>query len=306
MQYKRIGAIDIGTNAVRLLVTNVIETSEGPLFRKSSLIRMPIRLGADVFTKGKIGKRNVKRLIHAMKAFRHIMLVNEVIDYKACATSAMREADNGTGVIAKIAEESGIDINIISGKEEADIIYSTHIEQLLNPNKTYLYVDVGGGSTELTLFSGQDKAASKSFNIGTIRILTERVKPKHWKEFHTWIEKHTKKFKNVEIIGSGGNINKLFKMSGLSLGKPIELKYLNESMARLEALTLQERVLKLDLNIDRADVIVPASQIFLAVMKSSQAQKVHVPKIGLADGIVRTLYFERYAQKRAPEPVNKG
>ena len=301
MQYKKIGAIDIGTNAIRLLISNVIETEEGPVFKKSSLIRMPIRLGADVFTKGKIGKRNVKRLIHAMKAFRHIMLVNEVIDYKACATSAMREAENGTRVIAKIAEESGIHINIISGKEEADIIYSTHIEQLLNPKKTYLYVDVGGGSTELTLFSGQDKVVSKSFNIGTIRILTDRVKPKHWKEFHSWIDHHTAKFKNVEIIGSGGNINKLFKMSGLSLGKPIDLKYLNESMARLESLTLEERVLKLDLNVDRADVIVPASQIFLAVMKSSKAQKVHVPKIGLSDGIVRTLYYERYVQLRKPE-----
>lgn len=296
MEFKRIGGIDIGTNAIRLLISNVIETEDGPVFKKSSLIRMPIRLGADVFTKGRISKKNVKRLVHAMKAFHHIMKVNEVIDYKACATSAMREAENGTAVISKIAKESGVFINIISGKEEADIIYSTHIEKLLNPKKTYLYVDVGGGSTELTLFSGQDKVISRSFNIGTIRILTDRVKPKHWKEFKAWIEMHTEKYKSVEIIGSGGNINKLFKMSGQSLGKPIDMRYLNESMERLEALTLEERVLQLDLNVDRADVIVPASQIFLTVMKSCKAQKVHVPKIGLSDGIVRTIYHERYSK----------
>jgi len=296
MEFKRIGGIDIGTNAIRLLISNVIETEDGPVFKKSSLIRMPIRLGADVFTKGRISKKNVKRLVHAMKAFHHIMKVNEVIDYKACATSAMREAENGTAVISKIAKESGVFINIISGKEEADIIYSTHIEKLLNPKKTYLYVDVGGGSTELTLFNGQDKVISRSFNIGTIRILTDRVKPKHWKEFKAWIEMHTEKYKSVEIIGSGGNINKLFKMSGQSLGKPIDMRYLNESMERLEALTLEERVLQLDLNVDRADVIVPASQIFLTVMKSCKAQKVHVPKIGLSDGIVRTIYHERYSK----------
>ena len=296
MEFKRIGGIDIGTNAIRLLISNVIETEDGPVFKKSSLIRMPIRLGADVFTKGRISKKNVKRLVHAMKAFHHIMKVNEVIDYKACATSAMREAENGTAVISRIAKESGVFINIISGKEEADIIYSTHIEKLLNPKKTYLYVDVGGGSTELTLFSGQDKVISRSFNIGTIRILTDRVKPKHWKEFKAWIEMHTEKYKSVEIIGSGGNINKLFKMSGQSLGKPIDMRYLNESMERLEALTLEERVLQLDLNVDRADVIVPASQIFLTVMKSCKAQKVHVPKIGLSDGIVRTIYHERYSK----------
>ena len=296
MEFKRIGGIDIGTNAIRLLISNVIETEDGPVFKKSSLIRMPIRLGADVFTKGRISKKNVKRLVHAMKAFHHIMKVNEVIDYKACATSAMREAENGTAVISRIAKESGVFINIISGKEEADIIYSTHIEKLLNPKKTYLYVDVGGGSTELTLFSGQDKVISRSFNIGTIRILTDRVKPKHWKEFKAWIEMHTEKYKSVEIIGSGGNINKLFKMSGQSLGKPIDMRYLNESMERLEGLTLEERVLQLDLNVDRADVIVPASQIFLTVMKSCKAQKVHVPKIGLSDGIVRTIYHERYSK----------
>lgn len=296
MEFKRIGGIDIGTNAIRLLISNVIETEEGPVFKKSSLIRMPIRLGADVFTKGRISKRNVKRLVHAMKAFHHIMEVNEVVDYKACATSAMREAENGTSVISKIAKESGVYINIISGKEEADIIYSTHIEKLLNPKKTYLYVDVGGGSTELTLFSGQDKVVSRSFDIGTIRILTDRVKPKHWKEFRSWIEVHTEKHKGVEIIGSGGNINKLFKMSGQSLGKPIDMRYLNESMERLEALTLEQRVLQLDLNVDRADVIVPASQIFLTVMRSCRAQKVHVPKIGLSDGIVRAIYYERYSK----------
>lgn len=294
LNYKRIAGIDIGSNAIRLLICNVIDTTEGPVFKKSSLIRVPIRLGADVFTQGKIGKRNSKRLIHAMKAFKHLMLVNDVVDYKACATSAMREADNGTSVISKLAKESGIHINIISGKEEADIIYSTHIEQLLDPKRTYLYVDVGGGSTELTLFSGQDKVTSRSFNIGTIRILTERVKPKHWEEMSKWVKQHTGNYKGVEIIGSGGNINKLFKMSGQRIGKPINLKYLNETLEHIEGLTLEERVLKLDLNVDRADVIVPASKIFVTVMQACDAKRVHVPKIGLSDGIVRTIYRERY------------
>ena len=243
---------------------------------------------------GRIGKRNVKRLIHAMKAFKHLMLVNDVTDYKACATSAMREAKNGTAVIAKLARESGIQINIISGKEEADIIYSTHIEQLLNPKRTYLYVDVGGGSTELILFSGQDKVVSRSFNIGTIRILTERVKPGHWKEMSEWIREQTRRYRDVEIIGSGGNINKLFKMSGQQIGKSINLKYLNESLETIERLTLEERILKLGLNVDRADVIVVASKIFVTVMDACNAQQVHVPKIGLADGIVRTIYNERF------------
>ncbi len=294
LNYKRIAGIDIGSNAIRLLICNVIDTQEGPVFKKSSLIRVPIRLGADVFTQGKIGNRNSKRLIHAMKAFKHLMLVNDVVDYKACATSAMREAENGTSVIAKLAKESDIHINIISGKEEADIIYSTHIEQLLDPKRTYLYVDVGGGSTELTLFSGQDKVTSKSFNIGTIRILTERVKPKHWDQMSKWVEEKTEGYKSVEIIGSGGNINKLFKMSGQLIGKPINLKYLNETLESIEGLTLEERVLKLDLNVDRADVIVPASKIFATVMEACDAKRVHVPKIGLADGIVRTIYRERY------------
>lgn len=294
LNYKRIAGIDIGSNAIRLLICNVIDTSEGPVFKKSSLIRVPIRLGADVFTKGKIGKRNVKRLIHAMKAFKHLMLVHDVVDYKACATSAMREADNGTAVIAKLAKESGIHINIISGKEEADIIYSTHIEQLLDPKRTYLYVDVGGGSTELTLFSGQDKVTSRSFNIGTIRILTDRVKPKYWGEMSKWVRQQTEDYTRVEIIGSGGNINKLFKMSGQTIGKPINLKYLNDTLENIEGLTLEERVLKLDLNVDRADVIVPASKIFVTVMEACEAKRVHVPKIGLADGIVRTIYRERY------------
>jgi exopolyphosphatase/guanosine-5'-triphosphate,3'-diphosphate pyrophosphatase len=290
LNYNRIAAIDIGSNAIRLLIANVIEAEEGPLFKKSSLIRVPIRLGMDVFNNGKISEENIERMRHAMSAFKHLMFVNGVVDYSACATSAMRESANGEEVINYLLEETGVRIQMIDGKEEADIIYKTQIAEHLDPEISHLYVDVGGGSTELTYFHQGVPSSSRSFKIGTIRILAEKVANEEWIEMKQWIKDRQKVYGNVDVIGSGGNINKLFKMSGKKIGKPLDLGELSRMYKHIEGYSWEERVTKLDLNVDRADVIVPALQIFLKVMKASHAQKVYVPKIGLSDGIVRTIY----------------
>ena len=291
LNYKRLAAIDIGTNAIRLLIMNAIETEEDPLFKKASLIRVPVRLGLDVFgDMRKISNNNVEKMVHTMTAFRHLMLVNDVHDYRACATSAMREASNGEDVAQRVLEETGVRIEIIEGGEEADIIYSTHIAELLDADKNYLYVDVGGGSTEITMFSQNHRVASRSFNIGTIRILSGKVDNQAWGEMEQWVSEISKNYDQINLIGSGGNINKIFKMSGKKLGKPMTYEYLKNTLKYLQLYTVDERVKVLDLNIDRADVIVPAANIFLSVMRKSHAKKIYVPKIGLSDGIVRTIY----------------
>jgi len=291
LNYKRLAAIDIGTNAIRLLIMNAIETEEDPLFKKASLIRVPVRLGLDVFGDDrKISDRNIDKMLHTMSAFRHLMIVNDVHDYRACATSAMREASNGDVVAEQVLRETGVKIDIIEGGEEADIIYSTHIAELLDPDKNYLYVDVGGGSTEITMFSQNNRVASKSFNIGTIRILSGKVDDQAWAEMEQWVAEISRDFDQINLIGSGGNINKIFKMSGKKLGKPMTYEYLKNTLKYLQLYSVDERVKVLDLNIDRADVIVPAANIFLSVMRKSHAKKIYVPKIGLSDGIVRTIY----------------
>lgn len=291
LNYKRLAAIDIGTNAIRLLIMNAIETEEDPLFKKASLIRVPVRLGLDVFGDDrKISDRNIDKMLHTMSAFRHLMIVNDVHDYRACATSAMREASNGDVVAEQVLRETGVKIDIIEGGEEADIIYSTHIAELLDPDKNYLYVDVGGGSTEITMFSQNNRVASRSFNIGTIRILSGKVNDQAWAEMEQWVAEISRDFDQINLIGSGGNINKIFKMSGKKLGKPMTYEYLKNTLKYLQLYSVDERVKVLDLNIDRADVIVPAANIFLSVMRKSHAKKIYVPKIGLSDGIVRTIY----------------
>ena len=291
LNYKRLAAIDIGTNAIRLLIMNAIETEEDPLFKKASLIRVPVRLGLDVFgDRREISAKNIDKMMHTMSAFRHLMLVNDVYDYRACATSAMREAENGDEVAQQVLKETGIQIDIIEGGEEADIIYSTHIAELLDSEKNYLYVDVGGGSTEITMFSRNNRVASRSFNIGTIRILSEKVDEQAWGEMEKWVAEISQNFDQINLIGSGGNINKIFKMSGKKLGKPMTYEYLKNTVKYLQLYTVDERVKVLDLNIDRADVIVPAANIFLSVMRKSHAKKIYVPKIGLSDGIIRTIY----------------
>ena len=296
MKIKKYGAIDIGSNAVRLLVANVIEEkNKEPQFKKSSLVRVPIRLGADAFVTGKISDENIKRMIDAMEAFKLIMKVHGVEKYKACATSAMREAENGAEVIATILKNTEIDIDIIDGKKEAAIISSTDLNQLIESDSTYLYVDVGGGSTEFTLFSKGKIINSKSFKIGTVRLINNKKSENKiiFKKVQEWVEENTKNYKRISLIGSGGNINKIFKMSGRDIGKPISYIYLNAQYQFLKKMSYKERISELSLNPDRADVIVPATKIYLSAMKWSGARKIYVPKIGLSDGIIKSLYFNK-------------
>ncbi|ADY30385.1 MULTISPECIES: Ppx/GppA phosphatase family protein [Cellulophaga] len=291
MKIFKLAAIDIGSNAIRLLIHNIIEAKDKKTeFRKSSLVRVPIRLGEDSFTVGEISDRNVERMIDAMKAFKLLMNVNGVESYMACATSAIREANNGYEVIEKIREEAGVNIEVIDGKKEAAIIASTDLKELINNDQAYLYIDVGGGSTEFTVFSEGKLIASKSFKIGTVRLLNDMVGAKVWSQLEEWIKLYTKDLSKVSIIGSGGNINKLHKMSGRKIGEPLSYIWLNAQYHFLESMSYEDRVSELGLNQDRADVIIPATRVFLSSAKWSGAKKIHVPKIGLSDGMIKTLY----------------
>ena len=296
LQIKKYGAIDIGSNAIRLLISNVIISEDKePQFKKSSLVRVPIRLGADAFVKGVISYENIKRMINAIEAFKLLMGIHNVERYKACATSAMREAENGYEVVEKIYNKTNVKIDIIDGKEEAAIISSTDLNQLIEGDNSYLYVDVGGGSTEFTLFSKGKIVASKSFKIGTVRLLNNKksVNKEMFTSIEKWIKKNTKDIKRISLIGSGGNINKLFKMSGRTEGKPISFIYLNAQYQFLKKMSYQERISELSLNPDRADVIIPATKIYLSAMKWSGSRKIYVPKIGLSDGIIKSLFYNK-------------
>ena len=288
---KKYAAIDIGSNAMRLLVANIVEEKgKETRFSKSALVRLPIRLGQDAFTIGDISEDNIDRMVDAMSAYKLLMKVHKVERYVALATSAMREATNGNEVIAIIKEKAGIDIQIIDGKTEAAIIASTDLHYLLKTEKTYLYVDVGGGSTEFSLFSDGKMIASKSFKIGTVRLLNQMVNDLVWQEIEKWIKTYTNEFDNVTLIGSGGNINKLFKMSGKQQDKPLSFSYVSKRYMFLNSLTYEQRVYELGLNTDRADVIVLATKIYLNAMKWSGAKQMFVPKIGLSDGIIKAMY----------------
>lgn len=291
---KRYAAIDIGSNAMRLLVSNIVEQEgKDTQFNKSSLVRVPIRLGQDVFTVGEISDENIERMIDAMKAYKLLMKVHRVEQYKACATSAMREADNNRDIVEIIQHEADIHIDIIDGKKEAAIIASSDLKEYIATDKTYLYVDVGGGSTEFSLFSNGKIIASKSFKNGTVRMLNNMVNEVVWVEIEKWIKLNTAPFDDVTMIGSGGNINKLFKMTGKQQDKPLTYLGLNAQYAMLNKMTYDERISELALNPDRADVIIPATKIYLNAMKWSGARHLYVPKIGLSDGIVKAMYYGR-------------
>ena len=292
IKIKKYAAIDIGSNAMRLLVVNIVE-QEGKetQFNKSALVRVPIRLGQDAFTVGEISKENSDRMVDAMKAFNLLMKVHKVEAYKAFATSAMREAYNGKEVVALIKKKADIKIEIIDGKKEAAIIASTDLHHLLKTDKTYLFVDVGGGSTEFTLFSDGKIVNSRSFKVGTVRLLNEMVCEVVWQEIEKWIKTNTADFDEISLIGSGGNINKLFKMSGKMQDKPLSYLYINSQYAFLNSLTYNQRISELGLNPDRADVIIPAVRIYLNAMKWSGSRNIYVPRIGLSDGIVKAMYF---------------
>lgn len=293
LELKKYAAIDIGSNGVRLLISNVIiQKQSEPLFRKSSLVRVPIRLGADTFMYGKISDENIERMTKAMDSYRYIMDIHKVEKFKACATSALREATNGPEIVKDIFIKTGIKIDIIDGKTEAEIISQTDIKELIEDNKSYLYVDVGGGSTEFTLFSKGNLINSKSFKIGTVRLLKNPDEAaEEWEAAKKWVINQTSTIKYLTLIGSGGNINKIFKLSGKAQTKPLSFEYLQNQFEQLSAMSYEERIINLSLNPDRADVIIPALKIYLSSMQWSKATKIYVPKIGLADGIVKMLYY---------------
>ncbi|MGR7814102.1 Ppx/GppA phosphatase family protein [Lacinutrix undariae] len=293
LSIKKYAAIDIGSNAVRLLISNIIEQKGKPTrFKKNSLVRVPIRLGADVFLNGEISEENKTRMLDTMTAFRLLMKSHRVVNYKACATSAMREATNGEEISKLISKQAKIEIDIINGEEEAAIIAATDLNSYIDPNKTYLYVDVGGGSTEFSVIHHGETVASKSFKIGTVRLLNDIVKKETWNELETWIKQNTGSFDKLDLIGSGGNINKIFKISGKALGKPLTYFYLTSYYNKLQTYSYEERITELDLNQDRADVIIPATRIYLSAMKWSGAKDIYVPKIGLSDGIIKSVYYK--------------
>ena len=291
-------AIDIGSNAIRLLISNVYELNNAPVFRKITLVRVPIRLGEDVFSVGKISDKNISQLVKAMSAFKNLIEVYDVISYKACATSAMRDAINKDEVIEKVKNESGIDINIIGGKLEAEIIFSNHVTDFLDDKNAYLYIDIGGGSVELTLTVKNKRIASQSFNLGTVRQLKDNTPKEEWANLKKWIKTYTKGFKPLIGIGTGGNINKLNRLiNEKESDRSISLKKLKEIDVYLNSFTLQERVEILNLNPDRADVIIPASKTVINIMKIAGISKMIVPQLGLSDGIVHLLYEEHSASQ---------
>lgn len=299
----KLAAIDIGSNAVRLLFVNVYEGKDGPNFKKADLVRVPLRLGDDAFLSKKISREKTDKLLLVMKSFRALIDFYEVDGVRACATSAMRDATNGAEVAALIQKEAGITIEVIDGKTEAQIIFANHIAEELDQEKDYLYVDVGGGSTELTLFSKSQVLASRSFNIGTIRMLNNLVSKELWTSFKDWIKETTRDHKRPLLaIGSGGNINKLFKMSRRKIGRPLSLDKLKQLHEMLESYTLDERMRTLGLNPDRADVIVPAARIFMTAMKAAQIDDIIVPQIGMADGLVHLMYEDVKAKAAKVTP----
>jgi exopolyphosphatase/guanosine-5'-triphosphate,3'-diphosphate pyrophosphatase len=285
------GAIDIGSNAIRLLIASVkVYGDNDPVFKKISLIRVPIRLGEDVFLKGAISQENVARLKDTMQSYDLLMKTHKVRSYKAYATSAMREATNGKEVRDIIAAQTGVNIEIINGSDEAAIIAATDLKSIVDTNKVYLYVDVGGGSTEFTLFADGKEIASESFKIGTVRLLHNLVDAATWGDVEKWIKEKTAGYPMVDLIGSGGNINNIFKSSGKHITKPLTYFYLSRYYKTLQSYSYEERMYYLNLNQDRADVIIPASLIYLNAMKWSKANHIYVPKIGLTDGIIKSIF----------------
>jgi len=290
MKIKKYAAIDIGSNAVRILVTNVVSYKKKTVFLKNALVRVPIRLGQDAFTNGKISDKNIKRMIKSMKAFKLLMEVHEVKDYLAFATSALREAKNGSYLVEKVFKKSGIKIEIIDGKKEAKIISNTNVFDTINKEKTFLYVDIGGGSTEFSVLINGKRNQSKSFKIGTVRMLNSKVEQVTLDEAESWVRRHTLMHERIYLLGTGGNINKLHKIANINDNRPLSYLTLNTLYNQLDALTYEERIVDLGLNPDRSDVILLAAKLFIKILNWSGAKDIYVPKVGLSDGMIRELY----------------
>ncbi len=286
----RFAAIDVGSNAMRLFFCRVLENGEGPTFIKESMIRMPLRLGHDAFTENKISDETCDKFVNTMYGFNSLMQAYEPISFKACATEAMRQASNGLDLVDRVKEETGISLNIITGKEEANIIISTHIDRYLQTDQHCLYVDVGGGSTELTLIKNKETLFSKSFSIGSVRLLEEQVSADDWSTMKEWIVDKTSTITNIQSIGSGGNINKILTLLEKSKGKSVSFKEIKSIIKKIKPFSIHDRIVKLGLRPDRADVIVHAGKIYSKCMKWSGANNMIVPQVGLADGMISQLY----------------
>ena len=292
----RYAAIDIGSNAVRLLIADIKQNGKTVSFKKNTLIRVPLRLGDDAFLDKEISVKKIEELLKTMVAFRNLIDVYKVSDYMACATSAMREAGNGSSIVSLIKSEAGIDLEIVEGQREANIIYASHIEESLDRKKNYLYIDVGGGSTELSVFSKGEMIASRSFNLGGIRILDNQDKDETWAEMKDWVKNQAQTNKNLSGIGTGGNINRLFRMADQKDGTAITFIKLKSIYDYLNSFSLKDRINVLGLNQDRADVIIPASEIYLSVMKWGGVKQIFVPRVGLVDGIIQLLIDKNFPE----------
>ncbi len=291
----KFAAVDIGTNAIRLLISSVYEFENETIFKKVSLVRLPIRLGEDVFTMGKISDNKITKLVKAMHAFKNIIDIHEVVDYMACATSAMREAQNGKDVINWINDSTQIGLQIIDGNLEAELVSYNSINDFIEKDKNYLYIDVGGGSTELTLFSKGNKICAKSFRIGTVRILKNMVEEYEWDELKQWVRNNSFQFDNITAIGSGGNINTLMRIAQIAQAETnykLSHKELKYYYKQFKSMNYEERLRTYLLKEDRADVIVPALKIFNKIMKWGNINKIIAPQIGLVDGIIKKLYYD--------------
>jgi exopolyphosphatase/guanosine-5'-triphosphate,3'-diphosphate pyrophosphatase len=293
----KFAAIDIGSNAVRLLLSGVFEDGYSATFRKMSLVRMPIRLGDDAFTQKCISDGKISQLVKTMIGFRHLIESFQPLDFMACATSAMREAENGPQICERILKDTDIKIEIIDGKKEAQIIFKNKSADMFGGNDAYLYVDIGGGSTEITLFSQGQIIAAGSFNIGTIRLLEGLVSKAYWKKMRQWLKNYSAPYSSMAAIGSGGNINKVFRLANCKNGKPLSENKMMKVRRFLKHFTVAQRIKELALRPDRADVIIPALDIYLKIMKWTGVRKIYVPQVGLADGIVHILY-EKYKASR--------
>lgn len=289
----KFGAIDIGTNAARLLVGEVCKDKQHHYVKKISYTRIPLRLGDDVFENGKISKIKQDHFIDSVLAFKLIAGIFEVEELRAVATSAMRESKNADKVLAKIQSKTGIDIEVISGQEEAELIFGTFMLLDFDKKSSFIVVDVGGGSTEISVFENGTKTAAKSFEIGTIRLLKEKVNQSLWNDLSDWIQKNVDLSTDHQLFGTGGNINKIHKIIGLRDKSPVDLKSMKKLFENLKKLTTEERIDRFQLKPDRADVIVPALNIYLHVMNELKSNEIAVPKIGLADGMIYEMYRRR-------------
>jgi len=299
----KFAAIDVGSNGVRLLLARVMEDGPDPDFKKETLVRMPIRLGDDVFSGRPIAPGTISVMVDTMRGFRHLITAYQALKYAACATSAMREASNGIDVARTIKSETGVELQIIDGAREAEIIALNAPSHPSVPGQNQLHIDIGGGSTELTLLANGVRVNQRSFPVGTLRVLKDQVNSSVWREMKGWVREVAKPYDRLIAVGSGGNINKLFSMSLEKAGKPVSYKRIKTIYELLRSYTLDERIHTLHMRPDRADVIVPATDVLLSIMKWAKISKMMVPEVGLADGLIHMLYKQYREENPAIAPI---